>query len=99
VQVRETFDSAMRFGEAALRALGVPEDEAAEIAADVRRRDAHRFELEVAAGDVRAGRPMLRGNKWKPTPLIEPRREGQALNEATQAATAEADAAAGNGPR
>lgn len=73
-QVRETFDSAMRFGEAALRELGLPLDEAAEIAADVRRRDAQRIALEIAAGDVKAGRPLLRGNKWKPTPLIEPRR-------------------------
>ncbi|HSQ09118.1 MAG TPA: hypothetical protein VLN25_00665, partial [Burkholderiaceae bacterium] len=62
-----------RFGEAALRELGVPTDEAAEIAAEVRKRDAARFELEIAGGDVRAGRPLLRGNKWKPTPLIEPR--------------------------
>ena len=35
VQIRETFESAMRFGEAALRELGVPADEAAEIAAEV----------------------------------------------------------------
>jgi len=94
VQVRETFESAMRFGEAALRELGVSNEEAAEIAADVRKRDSRRFEMEIAAGDVTAGRPLLRGNKWQPTPLIEPRREGQALNEETQEATAEADAAA-----
>jgi glutathione-regulated potassium-efflux system protein KefB len=84
VQVRETFESAMRFGEAALRELGLPADEASEIAAEVRRRDTERFQLEIASGDVRAGRPLLRGNKWKPTPLIEPRREGQALSQETQ---------------
>jgi glutathione-regulated potassium-efflux system protein KefB len=84
VQVRETFESAMRFGEAALRELGVPADEAAEIAVDVRRRDTERFQLEIAGGNVRASRPLLRGNKWKPTPLIEPRREGQALSQETQ---------------
>jgi len=94
VQVRETFDSAMRFGEAALRELGVPADEAAEIAASVRKRDAARFELEIASGDVKAGRPLLRGNKWKPTPLIEPRREGQPLSEETREAAEEAEAAA-----
>ncbi len=94
LQIRETFDSAMRFGEAALRELGVPADEATEIAADVRKRDAARFELEIAGGDVRAGRPLLRGNKWKPTPLIEPRHEGRALCEETEKAAQEADAAA-----
>jgi len=94
VQVRETFESAMRFGEAALRELGVSNEEAAEIAAEVRKRDSRRFEMEIAAGDITAGRRLLRGNKWQPTPLIEPRREGQALNEQTQEATKEADAAA-----
>ncbi|WP_353095006.1 monovalent cation:proton antiporter-2 (CPA2) family protein, partial [Methylibium sp.] len=39
-QMRETFESASAFGEAALRLLGVPDEEAATIAADVRRRDA-----------------------------------------------------------
>jgi len=99
VQVRETFESAMRFGEAALRELGLPADEAAEIAASVRKRDAARIELEIAGGDVKAGRPLIRGNKWKPTPLIEPRREGRPLNEETQEVTQEADALAGGGRR
>ena len=55
LQIRETFESALEFGEAALRELGVPEDEAAETAADIRRRDAERFALET---DRRpAGRP------------------------------------------
>ena len=49
-QVRETLESALAFGEAALREAGVPADEAEEAMADVRRRDAERFELEVAGG-------------------------------------------------
>jgi glutathione-regulated potassium-efflux system protein KefB len=72
-QIRETFESAMAFGEAALRELGLAPEEAAEIAADVRRRDAQRFELEIAGG-TDAARALLRGNMWKPTPLVPPKR-------------------------
>jgi glutathione-regulated potassium-efflux system protein KefB len=60
-QVRETFESAMVFGEAALRAIGVPADEAQEVVQDVRQRDTERFELEVAGG-LFAGRSLLYGN-------------------------------------
>jgi glutathione-regulated potassium-efflux system protein KefB len=78
-QIRETFESAMQFGTAALRELGVSEEDAAEINADVRRRDATRFELEMAGG-ADAARALLRGNLWKPTPLVEPRRPGQPID-------------------
>ena len=81
-QIRETFESAVRFGEAALREIGVDADEAARIATEVRRRDAERFELELAAGDVRAGRDLMLGNAPRPTPFTPPRREGRTLNEA-----------------
>ncbi|MCV6799350.1 monovalent cation:proton antiporter-2 (CPA2) family protein [Achromobacter ruhlandii] len=64
-QVRETFESALVFGEAALRAVGVPPDEAAEVVADVRRRDSDRFDLEVAGG-LFAGRSLLYGNMTGP---------------------------------
>lgn len=77
-QIRETFESAMAFGAAALRELGVPEQEALEIVADVRRRDAQRFELEIAGG-AEAARALLRGNNWKQTPLIAPQREAKNL--------------------
>ena len=84
VQVRETFESAVLFGAAALRALDVPEDEADAIAAQVRRLDAERFELEVASNDTRAGIPLIIKNTDapgpKPTPLTRPRRESRVLN-------------------
>jgi glutathione-regulated potassium-efflux system protein KefB len=83
-QMRETFESAMHFGEAALRELGVPAEEAAAIAADVRKRDAKRFELEIAGG-TEAARALLRGNIWKPTPLVNPKREGKPLSPETAA--------------
>ena len=85
-QIREMFESAVVFGEAALRAVGVDADEAAEITAQVRRLDAERLELEMAGKDLRAGIPLLLNNTTaatpKPTPLTTPRREGRALNDA-----------------
>lgn len=87
LQIRETFESAMRFGEAALVELGVPADEAGEVVADIRRRDAERFELELVGG-TRAGVPLLYGNMQQ-TPLIAPKpRAGAAGAEAPAAGTA-----------
>ena len=73
VQIRETFESALKFGEIALRELGVPEDEAAETAEDIRRRDAERFALETTGG-LLAGRDLLHGNVPTPVPFTTPRR-------------------------
>ena len=81
-QVRETFESALKFGQAVLEELGLPQDEAAEVIADVRRRDEARLDLEVTGG-LGAGRAMMRGNMPtpKPTPYIKPHREGRLVNE------------------
>ncbi len=79
-QVRETFESASAFGEAALRALGVPPEEAADVAAEVRRRDAERLALQTTGG-LRAGTEMLHGNRMKPTPLTRPARTARPLDE------------------
>jgi glutathione-regulated potassium-efflux system protein KefB len=73
VQIRETFESALLFGETALRELGVSQDEAAETAADIRRRDAERFALETTGG-LLAGRDLLHGNAPKPVPFTTPKR-------------------------
>lgn len=75
-QIRETFESAMVFGTALLKCLGVPEDEAEAIEADVRRRDDERFDLQLA-GDLYSGRELLRNNAPVPTPLTKPKRPGQ----------------------
>jgi glutathione-regulated potassium-efflux system protein KefB len=74
VQIRETFESALKFGEMALRELGVPEDEAAETAEDIRRRDAERFALETTGG-LLAGRDLLHRNAPTPVPFTRPRRK------------------------
>ncbi len=83
-QVRETFESAIRFGEAALLELGETPADVDEIIADVRRRDAERFAYEIAGGRD-AAKTFLRGN-WQPTPLTTPRREGRTLGESAPAA-------------
>lgn len=78
-QIRETFESAMLFGQAALRELGVPEDAVAEIIEDTRRRDEERLELQVA-GDITSGRDLIHSNAPKPAPLTKPRGRVQAYN-------------------
>lgn len=88
-QVRETFESASAFGEAALRALGATPDEAAQVAAEVRRRDDERLQLQITGG-LRAGVGMMLSNRMKPTPLTKPARAGLALNEETASVTANA---------
>lgn len=89
VHVRETFESALLFGEQALLSLGVEQDEASEITAEIRARDAERFAMEVAAGSSEAGRGLLFGNlpgadnrrgRMLPAPLLKPQREGTVLN-------------------
>lgn len=79
-QMRETFESAMGFGMEALATLGVDADEVAQLAERIRARDAERLQLELA-GDKDGARNFFRGNKWVPTPLTQPQREGRALNE------------------
>jgi glutathione-regulated potassium-efflux system protein KefB len=75
-QIRETFESAMVFGAAVLRGMGVPEDEVAEIAEDVRRRDDERLDLQVAS-DIHAGNDLIRGNAPVPAPLTKPKAPGK----------------------
>ncbi|MBX9614980.1 MAG: monovalent cation:proton antiporter-2 (CPA2) family protein [Caulobacteraceae bacterium] len=80
--IRETFESALKFGEQVLIDLGFNALDTAETIEDVRRRDAERLALQVAGG-ITAGRGLMRGNAVTPTPepYVKPRREGRALNE------------------
>jgi glutathione-regulated potassium-efflux system protein KefB len=81
VEMRETFESALAFGAATLRELGTPEDAIEALARDIRQRDAERLQLQLAAGgDITRGRHLMHGNRWVPTPLTRPAREGRALN-------------------
>jgi glutathione-regulated potassium-efflux system protein KefB len=88
-QIRETFESALRFGGALLRALGVEEAEIESTVAEVRRRDAERVELELAGG-LAAGRELILGNVPKPTPFTTPRREARPLTPETAEVAREA---------
>ena len=65
VQVRETFESAMVLGREALLALGETPDQADEIMAAARARDAERLVLDQAEG-FRAGASLIIGNKDLP---------------------------------
>jgi len=78
-QIRETFESAMSFGEAALRELDVPAEDAAAVLAAVRERDARRLDLQINEGFL-AGRELFRPT---PVPLTAPTRESRALSEQT----------------
>ncbi|WP_022729960.1 monovalent cation:proton antiporter-2 (CPA2) family protein [Fodinicurvata sediminis] len=70
-EVRETFESALAFGGAGLRALGMPPLDVGEVTADIRQRDAERFEAQVQGG-LQAGRDKLHVDP-RPEPLVAPR--------------------------
>jgi glutathione-regulated potassium-efflux system protein KefB len=57
--VREVFESAVGMGRLALEAAGADEDEAARIEAEYRRRDAVRFEMQSASGDLHVAEEMM----------------------------------------
>lgn len=86
-QVRETFESAMVFGEHVLKGLGYDPAEIAETLADVRQRDEDRLGLQLIGG-ITAGRSLMRNNQAtpEPAPLTRPKHAARALNpEATEA--------------
>ncbi|MFO1185190.1 MAG: monovalent cation:proton antiporter-2 (CPA2) family protein [Bauldia sp.] len=80
-EIRETLESALAFGKAALRSLGFSEEEATETAADVRRRDQQRLALQISEGKISAGRDLA--FRPTPAPLVVPRREAKALSPET----------------
>lgn len=88
-EIRELLESAMKFGEASLIALGIPEEEAAETLADVRRRDAERFKMQMAEG-IYAGTSLIKTGPT-PTPLSEPKRAARALNKEAEALTGDGE--------
>jgi len=88
-EIRETLESAMAFGEAALVALGVPEDEAAEVLAGVRKRDAERLKIQTVEG-LTGGRDLEKKPGPIPTPLSQPKRAARPLSEETAVVADEA---------
>lgn len=64
-QIRETFESALAMGRAAVIELGDTPEEADALIEETRDRDAERFALQTA-GDIFSGRELLLGNADQP---------------------------------
>ncbi len=81
--IRETFESAIKFGGVILEHLGVDEDEVKRISDEIRERDEERFETEIAADDVYAGVGLQYSHSHpRPTsPLLRPKQVGRILND------------------
>jgi len=93
-QLRELFESSLKFSGVVLRELGFSDFEIAETIEDVRERDAERFELQLAGG-IEAGRGLWRNNTTtpQPEPFTVPRQEGRALNKEAEDIIGEAEEA------
>ncbi len=85
-QIRETFESALALGSAALKALGVPDEETDEVIANVRRRDAERLDAQITGG-IYAGSDLMKGDEPQAGPLSPPRRDATPLSPETAAVT------------
>jgi len=77
-ELRETFESAMRFGRETLVAIGIDADRAAIVEDFIRTRDRDRIAIQQAEG-IYAGVDMLR-QRPKMAPFSEPQREAKPLN-------------------
>jgi voltage-gated potassium channel Kch len=77
-ELRETFESAMRFGRETLVAIGIDADRAAIVEDFIRTRDRDRLAVQQAEG-IYGGLDMLR-TRPTPTPLTEVQRGARALN-------------------
>lgn len=86
---RETFDSALVFGQQALVSLGMAQEEADEIRQDVRRRDIARL-LKQRDEGMFAGADLLAGSRITPEPLAAPRRMAENLSRKPDPAPAQA---------
>lgn len=78
-ELRETFESALRFGGKALEAIGADEATAEAITEDVRRRDEERLALQAlygGAGDAGA----TPAHPIAPEPLVRPKRAARRLD-------------------
>ena len=87
--MRETYESALAFGRQTLDALGVGDEEAAEVIADVRERDLARLAAQQQGG-IFAGVDLVNTRRGvKPEPLERPDKVGVTINaDAVRAAEA-----------
>ena len=78
-QLREVYESAFVFGQAALEELGVDTEHAAEIAADLRAKDAERLAIQQAGGFITFGQQLAK-SRLTPQPLTQPKRESKRID-------------------
>ena len=88
-ELRETFESGLRFGQKTLEGLGMDEGTASAILEDVRRRDEERLALQAVEG-IQAGRDRWYTKPVTPEPLIKPTREAKRLDKQGQEEEAQA---------
>jgi glutathione-regulated potassium-efflux system protein KefB len=85
--VRETFESALKFGRNTLELLGQTSEEADVVLEDVRRRDLARLEMQLA-GDLKSGAHLTHKQavreSVRPTPLDAPQQRSKGLTKETQ---------------
>ncbi len=86
-QIRETYESAVTFGVASLEALGFTHEEARKVETDIRRRDSERMALQLAEGEILAGKSLMHTKVVVPEPLVQPRHTAKPLNVETEEAT------------
>ncbi len=79
--VRESFESALAFGQGMLEGLGIERDQASAVVEDVRRRDTVRLMLQKSEG-LMGGIDLLHG--VKPEPLVAPKARPRALSPETR---------------
>lgn len=77
-EIRETFESAMRFGQKTLEAMGIDADRVAIVEDFIRTRDRDRIAIQQAEG-IYAGIDLLRKRPTM-TPFSEPQRGAKPLN-------------------
>lgn len=85
-QIRESYESAIAFGKAALEGLGFTYEQAEEVEDDIRRRDAERMALQLAEGEA-AGINLMHTKPVVPEPLVQPKKPSKALSAETEEAT------------
>ncbi|WP_011579780.1 MULTISPECIES: monovalent cation:proton antiporter-2 (CPA2) family protein [Chelativorans] len=82
-EIRETFESALVFGQRSLTELGTSEEVALEIVEDVRRRDEERLAIQAVEG-IQAGGDRMHVRPVTPEPLTKPAREARRLDPAVK---------------
>ena len=85
-QIRESYESAIAFGKAALEGLGFTYEQAEEIEEDIRRRDSERMALQLAEGEA-AGINLMHTKAVVPEPLVQPKKAATPLSAETEEAT------------